>query len=126
VVRFPIPVHTTVEWNQPPSGTLKITPAAGEPPLTARVRITATDPEGGPVTAVWHVPGQEEWSEPVTGPISHFVTVDEPGVHHVFVELTDDWDRYPGAGRGFRKLLHATIWAYERLPDPRHPGGRLP
>ena len=126
VVSFPIPVNTTCVWNQAPSGTLTITPSSGVPPLTARVRITATDPEGDPVTAVWHVPGQEEWSEPVTDPISHFVTVTEPGTYDVFIELTDDWERYPGAGRGYRRLLHATIWAYEELPDPLRPLRRFP
>jgi hypothetical protein len=126
VVRFPVPVTTEVEWNHAPTGTLRITPSSGEPPLTARVRITASDPEGDPITAVWHVPGAEEWSETVTEPISHFITVSEPGVYDVFIELWDDWDRYTGAGRGFRTLLHATLWAYEPLADPRRPAGRLP
>lgn len=126
VVEFPIPVDTTCEWNQAPTGVVRVTPPSGLPPLTSRVRITASDPEGDPLTAVWHVPGQEPWSEPVTGPISHFVTVSQPGVHDVFIELYDDWAGYPGAGRGFRGLLHGTIWAYEPLPDPRRPRGRLP
>ena len=54
------------------------------------------------------------------------MTVAEPGLYDVFIELYDDWERYPLAGEGFRKLLHAQIWAYETLPDPRHPDNRLP
>ena len=126
VVRFPIPVTAETEWNQAPTGTLRLTPPSGLPPLTSRVRITAEDPEGDPITAVWHVPGQEPWSEPVTGPISHFITVPGPGVYDVFIELWDDWERYQGAGTGFRTLLHATLWAYEPTADPRRPSGRLP
>jgi hypothetical protein len=76
--------------------------------------------------AVWHVPGQEEWSQPAVGTTSHTVTVNAPGVYDVFIELFDDWERYPLAGEGFRKLLHAQIWAFETLPDPRRPDGRFP
>lgn len=126
VVRFPIPVSTTVDWNQAPAGSITVTPWSGLAPHTATVAMSATDPEGSPVTAVWHVPGQEEWSEPAVGTTSHTVTMLEPGVYDVFIELSDDWERYPAAGRGFRKLLHAQIWAYETLPDPKRPDGRLP
>jgi hypothetical protein len=126
IVTFPIPVNTTVEWNQAPTGSLILTPWSGLAPHTATIAMTASDPEGGPVMAVWHVPGQEEWSQPAVGTTSHTVTVAEPGVYDVFIELSDDWERYPLAGEGFRKLLHAQIWAYETAPDPRRPDGRLP
>jgi hypothetical protein len=126
IVRFPIPVDTSAEWNQAPSGSVTVTPWSGLAPHTATIAMTAADPEGNPVTAVWHVPGQEEWSQPAVGTTSHTMTVAEPGVHDVFIELYDDWERYPLAGEGFRKLLHAQIWAYETLPDPRLPDGRLP
>jgi hypothetical protein len=126
IVNFPIPVNTTVAWDQPPAGALTLTPWSGLAPHTATIAMTASDPEGSPVMAVWHVPGQEEWSQPAVGTTSHTVTVAEPGLYDVFIELYDDWERYPLAGEGFRKLLHAQIWAYETLPDPRLPDGRLP
>jgi hypothetical protein len=126
ILSFPIPVNTAVAWDQAPTGTLTLTPWSGLAPHTTTVEMTASDPEGGPVMAVWHVPGQEEWSQPAVGATSHTVTVSEPGVYDVFIELSDDWERYPLAGEGFRKLLHAQIWAYETLPDPRRPDGRLP
>ena len=126
IVTFPIPVNTTVAWDQAPSGSVTVTPWSGLAPHTATIAVTASDPEGGPVTAVWHVPGQEEWSAPVVGTVSHTVTVAEPGVVDVFIELYDGWERYPLAGEGFRTLLHAQIWAYEPLPDPRRPDGQLP
>ncbi|HQP43709.1 MAG TPA: hypothetical protein PLV66_08540, partial [Thermoanaerobaculales bacterium] len=126
IVTFPIPVNTTAEWDRAPAGSLAVTPWSGLAQHTATIAMTATDPEGDLVTAVWHVPGQEEWSEPAAGTTSHTVTVNEPGVYDVFIELYDDWERYPLAGEGFRTLLHAQIWAYEPMPDPRRPGGRLP
>jgi hypothetical protein len=126
ILSFPIPVSTTVAWDQAPAGALTLTPWSGLAPHTATISMTASDPEGGPVTAVWHVPGEEEWSAPVVGTMSHTVTVAEPGVFDVFIELYDGWERYPLAGEGFRTLLHAQIWAYEELQDPRRPDGRLP
>jgi hypothetical protein len=126
IVTFPIPVNTAVAWDQAPSGSLTVTPWSGLAPHTATITMTASDPEGGPVTAVWHVPGEEEWSAPVVGTMSHSVTAAEPGVVDVFIELYDGWERYPLAGEGFRKLLHAQIWAYDQLPDPRRPASRLP
>jgi hypothetical protein len=126
IVRFPIPVNTMVEWNQAPAGSITVTPWSGLAPHTTTITMTATDPEGDPVTAVWHVPGHEEWTAPAVGTTSHTVTVTEPGVYDVFIELYDDWERYPLAGEGFRTLLHAQIWAYETLPDPKRPDGRLP
>ena len=126
ILSFPIPVSTTVAWDQAPAGSLTLTPWSGLAPHTATIAMTATDPEGSPVTAVWHVPGQEEWSQPVAGTTTHTVTVNEPGVYDVFIELYDDWERYPLAGEGFRKLLHGQIWAYETVPDPRRPDSRLP
>lgn len=126
ILSFPIPVNTTVAWDQAPTGSIAVTPWSGLAPHTATISMTASDPEGSPVMAVWHVPGQEEWSQPAVGTTSHTVTVAEPGVYDVFIELYDDWERYPLAGEGFRKLLHAQIWAYEPAPDPRRPDGRLP
>ena len=126
ILSFPIPVSTTAVWDQAPTGSITVTPWSGLAPHTATISMTATDPEGSPVMAVWHVPGQEEWSQPAIGTTSHTVTVTEPGLYDVFIELSDDWERYPLAGEGFRTLLHAQIWAYEPSPDPRLPGGRLP
>jgi hypothetical protein len=126
IVNFPIPVSTTVAWDQAPAGSISVAPWSGLAPHTATITMTATDPEGSPVMAVWHVPGQEEWSQPAVGTTSHTVTVNAPGVYDVFIELFDDWERYPLAGEGFRKLLHAQIWAFETLPDPRRPDGRFP
>jgi len=126
ILSFPIPVTTTSAWDQAPTGSIAVTPWSGLAPHTATISMTASDPEGSPVMAVWHVPGQEEWSELAVGTTSHTVTVAEPGLYDVFIELYDDWERYPLAGEGFRKLLHAQIWAYEPSPDPRLPGGRLP
>ncbi len=125
VVDAPIRVVTTSTRNLPPQPTLTVTAASGPAPLTVTIRLTASDPEGDAVSAVWHVPGLEAWTTPVTGTIHDAFTFREVGVYRIFIEVLDDSTRYEGAGAGYRRLLPVTLRVTPPPPAPRQVGSRL-
>jgi hypothetical protein len=125
VVAAAIQVDTTSNRNLPPDATLQSSSTTGPPPLTVTIRLTASDPEGDAVSAVWHVPGLEAWTTPVTGTIHDAFTFREVGVYRIFIEVLDDSTRYEGAGAGYRRLLPVTLRVTPPPPPPRRALSRL-
>jgi hypothetical protein len=125
VVASSIEVNTTVTRNLAPAAFLHLSAVQGRAPLTVTVEVEASDPERDGVTAVWHVPGNEEWTTPVTGPLREIFTFPDPGVYRIFIAISDDAPRYQGAGAGYRKVLPATVRVYPLHSPPRHPSRRL-
>ena len=125
VVASSIEVNTTVAHNLAPAAFLQLSAVLGRAPLTVTVEVEASDPEGDAVTAEWHVPGNEEWTTPVTGPVTDIFTFPDPGVYQIFIAISDDAPRYEGAGEGCRKVLPATVRVYPPDPPPQHATRRV-
>jgi len=125
VVASSIEVNTTVAHNLAPQAALHLSEALGRAPLMVTMEVEASDPEGDAVTAEWHVPGNEEWTTPVTGSVTDTFTFSDPGVYRIFIAISDDAPRYEGSGRGCRKVLSATVRVYPADPPAQHATRRV-
>jgi hypothetical protein len=105
-----IPVERAAGWNRPPSASLSASaPERTEDGWSVQLILTAQDPEGDPMYAVWHVPGTGAGSHALQTTASPAFRFTEPGSHTIYAEVLDTAPRYDQDERGFRTLLSHTV-----------------
>ncbi|MBF0341671.1 MAG: matrixin family metalloprotease [Magnetococcales bacterium] len=118
-------VNTNFVWNRPPNATLTLNATSGQPPLSVKATVSATDPENNTISLSWHIPGQGTLQETgFSGSATRTLTFDTPGEYVLFAVLDDNSSRYSGngqttpassAGEGARLVLRQTITVQQAI-----------